>query len=162
MWGCSLHRRWGACFFLIGCRRSVVSRSLRPRGLQHSRLRCPLLSPGVCSDSCLLSQWCHPTISFSVPALLLLPSIFPSVRVFSSELAQLAQVLELQLQSSVFPMNIQGWFPLGLTGLVSLQSKGLSRGFSSTTGDFNMERSLGNHWAVESAERCHSNLLLIV
>ena len=66
MWGCGLRRRWGACFFLIGCRRSVVSSSLRPCGLQHSRLRCPLLSPGVCLDSCLLSQWCHPTISHSL------------------------------------------------------------------------------------------------
>ena len=64
--------------------------------------------------------------------------------------------------ASVLPMNIQCWFPLGLTGLVSLQSEELSRVFSSTTGDFNMEQSLGDHWALEIAERCHSNLLLIV
>ena len=62
-------------------------------------------------------------------SLLLLPSIFPSIRVFSSELAphQVAKVLELQLQHPVLPMNIQGWFPLGLTGLISLQSNGLSK-----------------------------------
>ena len=58
-----------------------MSRSLRPQGVQHSRLLCPSLSPGVCTNSCPLSQWCHPTISSSV----LLPSIFPNIRVFSSE-----------------------------------------------------------------------------
>ena len=62
----------------------VMSDSLQPHGLQHTRLPCPSLSPGVCSDSCPLSQWCHPTISSSVA---LLSSIFPSLRVFSNELA---------------------------------------------------------------------------
>ena len=64
-----------------------VSNCLRPHGRQHARLPCPLLSPGVCSNSCPLSQWCHPTISSSVTSLLLLPSIFPSIRVFSDKLA---------------------------------------------------------------------------
>ena len=75
-----------------------------------------------------VSQWCHPTICRP----LLLPSVFPSTRVFFNELAQVAKVLEFKLQPSVLPTNIQGWFPLGLTGLISLLSKGLSRVFSST------------------------------
>ena len=76
-----------------------------------------------------VSQWCHPTIC----RLLLLPSVFPSTRVFFNELAQVAKVLEFKLQPSVLPTNIQGWFPLGLTGLISSLSKGLWRVFSNTT-----------------------------
>ena len=63
----------------------VMSNSLQPCRLQHIRLLCPSPTPGVCSNSCLLSQWCHPTILSSVTHLLLLPSIFPSIRVFSNE-----------------------------------------------------------------------------
>ena len=69
--------------------RSVMSDSLQPHGLQHTRLPCPSLSPGIFSNSCPLSQWCHPTISSSVTPVHLLPSILPSIRVFSSELALL-------------------------------------------------------------------------
>ena len=65
---------------------SVMSNSLWLHGLQHTRLPCPSPTPGACSDSCPLSQWCHPAISFSGPPLLLLPSTFPSIRVFSNEL----------------------------------------------------------------------------
>ena len=86
---------------LFSC--SVVSDSLRPHGLQHARIPCPPPSPRVCSDSCPLSWWCHTTIS-----LLFLLSVFPSIRVFSYQVAQV-------LRFSVLPMNIQGWFPLGLT-----------------------------------------------
>ena len=80
--------------------RSVASNSLRPHWLQHFRLPCPSPSPGACSNSCPSSQWCHPTISSSVCCLLLLlPSIFPSIRVFSSSSHQVAKiVLKLQLQ----------------------------------------------------------------
>ena len=67
--------------------RSLGSDSLRPHGLQHTRLPCSLLSSRVCSNSCPLSQWCHPTISSSVTPLLLLPSVFPSIRAFSNESA---------------------------------------------------------------------------
>ena len=80
-----------------------------------------------------INWWCHPTISSSlVCPLLLLPSIFPSIMVFSSDLALYSQSIAASALASVFPMNIQGWFPLGLTDLISLLSKGFSRVFSST------------------------------
>ena len=106
----------------------------RPHGLQHTRLLWPSISPGVCSDSCPLSQWCYLTILSCLP-LFLLPSVFLSIRVFSSELALPSdgQSIEASASASVLPMNIQDWFPLGWTGWMSLQSKGLSRVFSRTT-----------------------------
>ena len=74
--------------FVLFFSHPAVSSSLQPHGLQHARLPCPLLSPGVCSDSCPCSRWCHPTISSSVFCCsLLLPSMFPSIRVFSNESA---------------------------------------------------------------------------
>ena len=92
------------------------------------------LSPGICSNSCPLNRWCHPTISSSVSPFSSCPPSFPASGSFpmSWPSHQVAKVLELQL-ASVLPMNIQGWFPLGLTVLISLQSMGLSRVFSSTT-----------------------------
>ena len=102
-------------------------------GLQHARLPCPSPSPGACSNSCPLSQWCHPLILCHL--LLLLPSIFPRVMVFLNELALQNRWPNYwsSASSSVLPVKIQYWFPLGLTGLISLLSKGLSRVFSSTT-----------------------------
>ena len=115
--------------------RSVMSDSLRPHGLRHSRLPCPPPSHRVGSNSCPLSWWCHPTTSSSATPLLLLPSIFPSIKVFPmSQLFTLGgQSIGASALASVLLMNIQGWFPLGLTGWTSLQSKGLSRVFSNTT-----------------------------
>ena len=114
--------------------RSVVSDSLWPHELQHARPPCLSPTPRVYSNSCPLSRWCHPTISSSRP-LLLLPSVFPSIRVFSSE-----SVLRIRwpkyrsFSFSISPsVNIQDWFPLGCTGRISLQSNGLSRVFSNTT-----------------------------
>ena len=109
-----------------------MSNSLQPHRLQHARLPCPSLSHRVCWNSCSLSWWCHPTISFthfssclqSFPA----SGSFPMSRLFVSG----GQSIGASVLTSVLPMNIQGWFPLGLTGLISLQSKGLSRVFSST------------------------------
>ena len=98
--------------------------------LQHTWLLCPPMSPGVCSNSCLLSQCCYLTIC---RLLLFLPSVFPSIRVFSSESAFISGGQSIGALALVLPMNIQGLFPLGLTGLISLLSKGLSRVFSSTT-----------------------------
>ena len=107
---------------------------LWPHGLQNSWLPCPSLCPTVCSYSCALSRWCHPTISFCQP-ILLLPSAFPSIRVFSNELALCIRWPNIRApaSTSVFPINIQVWFLLGLTSLFSLLSKGLSIVVSSTT-----------------------------
>ena len=101
-----------------------MSDSLWPHGLQHARLPCPSPSPGACSNSCPLSQWCHPLI-LCCP-LLLLPSIFPRVKVFlmSWLFTTGGQIIGASASAPVLPMNIQDWFPLGLTGLISLLSKG--------------------------------------
>ena len=115
--------------------RSVVSDSLWPHELQHARLPCPSPTPRTCSNSCPLSWWCHPTISSSViPFSFCLHSCpasgsFPVSPFFTSA----GQCIEVSASASLLPMNIQKWFPLGLTGWISLQSKGLSRIFSNTT-----------------------------
>ena len=114
---------------------SVVSNSFQLRGLQHTRLPCPSPTLRAYSNSCSLNWWCHPIISYSHP-LLLLSSIFPSIRVFSNEsqlFASGGQSIGASASASVLPMNIQDWFPLGLSGCIFLQSKGLSRVFSNTT-----------------------------
>ena len=119
--------------FLFNC--SVVSDSLQSHRLQHSRLSCPSVSPKVFSNSCPVSQWYHPTISFFVaPFSSCLQSFpasesFPMSRLFTSG----GRSIGASASTSVFIMNIQGCFPLGLTGLISLLSKGLSTVFSSTT-----------------------------
>ena len=110
--------------------RSVVSDSLPPHVLQHSRLPCPSPTPGVYLNLCPLSQWCHPTLILCRPLLLPLQSFPASVSQF---FASGGQRIGVSASASVLPMNIQDWFPLGLTGLISLQSKGLSRVFSNTT-----------------------------
>ena len=101
-------------------------------GLQHTRPSCLSLSPEVCPSLCPLHWWCH--FILWCP-LLLLPSIFPNIRVFSNELALCVryQSIGVSASASVLPVSIQGWFPLGLTSLISFLSKGLSRVFSSTT-----------------------------
>ena len=115
--------------------RSAVSDFLWPHGLQHTRLPCPSPAPRACSNSCPSSWWCHPTISSSViPFFSCLPSFpasgyFPMNQFFASG----GQSIGASASASVLPMNIQDWFPLGWTGLISLQSKGLSRVFSNTT-----------------------------
>ena len=99
---------------------------LWPHGLQHTRLPCPSPSPRACSISCPLSWSCHPTISaFVIP--LLQPSIFPRIRVFSNESALCIMWPSTRASAPVLVMNIQDWFPLGLTGLNFLLFKGLSR-----------------------------------
>ena len=114
---------------------SVMSSSLQPHGLQHSKLPCPSPTPGACSNSCPLNLWCHPTILSSVvPLSSCLQSFpasgsFPMSRLFASG----GQSIGVSASASVLPMNIQDWFPLRLAGLISLLSKGLSRAFSSTT-----------------------------
>ena len=121
--------------FISDCCCSVVSNSLRPPGLQLTRFPCLSPSPRVCSSSRLLSQWCHPTISFSVILFSSCPQSFPASGSFpmSQFLASAGQSIGVSASASVLPMNIQCWFPLGLTGWISLLSKGLSRVFSKTT-----------------------------
>ena len=114
---------------------SVMSDSLRPHGLQHARLLCPSPTLGACLNSYPLSQWCHPTISSSV---ILLSSCLQSFSTSGSFLmsqffASGGQSIGASASASILPMNIQDWFPWGLIGLPSLQSKGLSRVFSNTT-----------------------------
>ena len=115
--------------------RTIMSDSLWPQRLQHTRLPCPLLSSGVYSDSCPLNQWCHPIISSSVvPFSSCLQSFPASGSYMMSQVFTLGgQIIRASASPSVLPMNIQGWFPLGLTGLLSLQSKGLSKVFFNTT-----------------------------
>ena len=108
--------------------------TLRPPGFQHARIPHPSPTPRVCSNSCPSSWWCHPTIS-SCHLLLLLSSVFPGVRVFSSESALCIsrQSIGASASESALPMNSQDWFPSGLTDLTSFLSKQLSRDFSRTT-----------------------------
>ena len=113
----------------------VASDFLRPHELQHTRLPCPSLSPRVCSNSCPLSQWCHPTISSPVIPFSSCLQSFPASGSFkmSQFFASGGPSIGVSASASVLPMNIQGWFCLGLTGWISLQTKGLSRVFSKTT-----------------------------
>ena len=113
--------------------RSVVSDSLWPHEPQHTRPPCPSPAPGVYSDSCPLSQWCHPTILSSVIPFSSCLQSFPASWSFqmSQFFALGGQSIGVSASASVFPMNIQDWFPLGWTGWISLQSKGLV--FSNTT-----------------------------
>ena len=114
---------------------SVVSDSLRPCGMQHTRLPCPSPTPGVYSNSCPLSQWCHPTISSSVAHFSFSCQCFPASGSFPKSLLFISGdwSIGVSASASVLPMNIQDWFPLEWTSWISLQSKGLLRVFSNTT-----------------------------
>ena len=115
---------------------SVVSDSLWPHESQHARPPYTSLTPGVYPNSCPSSQWCHPAISSSVisfssyPQSLPASGSFPMSQLFTSG----GQSIGVSASASVLPMNTQDWSPLGWTGWISLQSKGLSRVFSNTTG----------------------------
>ena len=114
---------------------SFVSDSLWPHGLQFARLPCPSPTPRACSNSCPSSQWCHPTISSH-------PLSSPSPPAFNLPqhqgllqcqfFASSGQSIGISASASVLPVNIQDWFPLGWTGWISLQAKGLSRVFNTT------------------------------
>ena len=108
--------------------------TLRPHGLQHARPICPSLSPRVCSNLCPLGQWCHSTISSSIPFSSCPQSFRASGSFLMSQLfTSGGQSIGASASASVLPVTIQGWFPLGLTDLIPLQSKGLSSVFSNTT-----------------------------
>ena len=110
-----------------------MSYSLWPQGLRHTRLSCPSLP--VCSNSCPLSWWCHPTISSSVSSFSSCPQFSPASGYFPMSwlFTWGGRRIGVSASASVLPVNIQGWFPLGFTDLISLLFKGLSRVFSSTT-----------------------------
>ena len=115
--------------------RSVVSNSLRPHEPQHARPPCPSPTPRVHPNPCPLSRWCHPTISSSVIPFSSCPQSFPASGSFqmSHLFTSGGQSIGVSASTSVLPMNIQDWFPLGWTGWISLPSKELSRVFSNTT-----------------------------
>ena len=122
-------------FHSVQFSRSLVSNSLRFHGLQHARPPCPSPTPRACSNSRPLSWWCHPTISSSVVPFSSHLQSFPASGSF--QMSQLfssgGQRIGVSASTSVLPVNIQDWFPLGWTGWISLQSKGLSRVFYNTT-----------------------------
>jgi len=114
---------------------SVMSDSLRPHESQHARPPCPSPMPGIYSNSCPLSQWCHPAISSSAVPFSSCPQSFPASESFpmSQLFAWSGQSTGVSALASDLPMNSQDWSPLGWTSWISLQSKGLSRVFSNTT-----------------------------
>ena len=124
--------------------RSVVSNSLRPHGLQHTRPPCPSPTSGVYPNSCPLSQWCHPTMSSSVVPFSSHLQSFPASGSFpmSQFFAAGGHNIGVSASSSVLPMNTQDWSPLGWTGWISLLSKGLSRVFSNINDSNSMDRVL--------------------
>ena len=127
--------------YLLLLSHSVTSNSLWPDGLQHASLPWTSPSSRTCSDTCPLSWWCHPTISSSAVPLFPCHQSFPASGTFL-----MSQFFESGGQSvgastSVLPMNIQNWFPLGLIGLITLQSKGLWRLFSNIIVQKHLQRS---------------------
>ena len=129
-WECSLNIQFSSVQF--SC--SVVSVSLRPHESQHTRPPCPSPTPGVQPNSCASSRWCHPAISSSVVPFSSCPQSLPASGSFpmSQLFASGGQSIRVSASAWVLPMNTQDWSPLGWTGWISLQSKGLSRVFSST------------------------------
>ena len=142
---------------------------MQPHGLQHTRLPCPSPTPRACWSSSPSNLWCHPTISSSVisfsSGLHSLPASesFPMSQFFASGV----QSTGVSATMSVLPVNNQDWFPLGLTGLISLQAKGLSRVFSTTTGQkhqfFSPQLSLWSNnrihiWLLKQPSLWHTDL----
>ena len=141
--------------------RSVMSDSLWPHGLQHTRLPCPSPTPGACSDSRPSSRWCHPTISSSVVPFSFQLQSFPALGSFpmSQSFASCGQSIEVSASASAVPMNIQDWLPLGWTGWISLQSKEFSRVFSNTVQNhlfFSAQPSLQSNSLIHDYWKNHS------
>ena len=128
------YQNWKLQFSSVQFSHSVVSDSLWPHELQHARPPCPSPTPRVYSNSCPLSQWCHPTISSSIVPFSSCPQSFPASGSFPMcQFFSSGDQRIVSASASVLPLSIQEWSPLGWTGLISLQSKGLSRVFSNTT-----------------------------
>ena len=132
---------------------SVMSDSLWPHGLQHARPPCPSPTLGVYPNSSPLSRWCHPTISSSVVPLSITFNLSQHQGLFASG----TQSIGVSASASVLPVNIQDWFPLGLTSWISLQSKGLSWVFSSTT--VQKHQFFGTQLSSQSNSHIHIRLL---
>ena len=122
-------------FTLVKFSHSIVSDSLQPRELQHARPPCPSPTPKAYPNSCPLSRWCHPTISSSVIPFFSCSQNLPASGSFqmSQPFTSGGQCIGVSASTSILLMNTQDWYPLGWTGWISLQSKGLSRVFSNTT-----------------------------
>ena len=134
---------------------SQTCQTLRPHDLRHTRLPCPSSTTRACSNSCPLSQWCHPTISSSVIPFSSCFQSFPSSGSFqmSKLLASGGQSIGVSASTSAFPKNTQDWSPLGWTGWISLQSKGLSRVFSNTTVQKHQSTAGHTHWGNQKGKR---------
>ena len=117
-------------YFSVQFSCSVMSNSLWPHGLQHARLPCPSPTPKACSNACPSGWWCHPTISSSVVPFPSSLQSFPESGSFPMSWVFTSPGQSIRASASILPMKIQDWFPLGLAGLISLLSKGLSRVFS--------------------------------
>ena len=135
---------------------SIVSASLRPHESQHARPPCPSQTPGVYSNSCPSSRWCHPAISSSVSPFSSYPQSLPASGSFP--MSQLftwgGQGIGVSASTSVLPMNAQDWSPLGGTGRISLQSNGLSRVFSNTT--VQKHQFFGTQLSLQSNSQIHT------
>ena len=129
--------------------------SLWTHGLQHARLTCPLPTPGACSSSCPSSWWCHPTISSSVTPFSTCLQSSPESGSFSTSqfFTSGGQIIGVSASASVLSINTQDWFPLGWTGWISLQSKGLSRVFSNTTVQKHMDTT---RWSIPKSDWIYS------
>ena len=134
---------------------SVGSNSLWPHGLQRSRLPCLSPSSGACSSSCPSSWWCHPTISSSVTPFSTCLQSSPESGSFSTSqfFTSGGQIIGVSASASVLSINTQDWFPLGWTGWISLQSKGLSRVFSNTTVQKHMDTT---RWSIPKSDWIYS------
>ena len=153
---------WGSArrqyqFSQFSC--SVGSDSLQPHEPKHARPPCPSPTPRVYSNSCTLSQWCHPTISSSVIPFPSCLQSFPASGSFpmSQFFASGSQSIRVSASASVLPMSLQDWFPLGWTGSISLLSKKLSRVFSNTT--VQKHQFFGTQLSSQSNSRIHTWLL---
>ena len=145
--------------FVTHLSHSVMSDSLWPHGMQHTKLPFPSPTPGACWNSCPLSQWCHPTISSSVIPISSCLQSFPASESFpvSQLFTSGGQSIGAPASTSVLPKNNQDWFPLGLTDLNFLQCKGLSRVFSNTT--VQKHQFFGTQLSSQSNSHIHTWLL---
>ena len=131
-----------------------MSDSLQPHGWQHARPPCPSLSPRVCPSSCPVNWWCYPTIPSSAALFSFCPQSFPASGSFPMSRLFASGGQSIGASASVLWMHIKGWFPLELTGLISLQSKGLSKVFSSST--------IQKHWffGIQPSLQSNSHIYL--